>query len=211
MEHNEGRDRSQEISQRLGAICLKAERMLNVAIDGFVHHSEVKLKRAEELGDEIHKDAKELTDFLVGTSSKTNEEKEQLRELVAVTGQLQLVGEALKSLLPLIKNKIKEDILFSNKAVLELKYLFENTCKILTSAGDAFMTKNPVIVKYVLEEGLRLNELGDEYAIEHEDRIISGVCIPKASPLYINIIDCLGRVNRHTIRAVNASCSTEED
>jgi hypothetical protein len=54
----------------------------------------------------------------------------------------------------------------------------------------------------VLEEGVRLNEVGDNYAIEHEDRLISGVCVPKASPLYINILDCLSRVNWHTMRAV---------
>ncbi len=197
-------------SQRLSAICFKAERMLNVTIDGFVQHSEVKLKRAEELGDEINKDTKELTDFLVGISGEAKEEKEQLKELVAAAGQLQLVGEGLKGMLPLVRNKIKEDILFSNKGVLELKYLFENTRKVLTNAGDALLTGNPVIVKCVIEEGLRLNELGDEYAIEHEDRIISGVCIPKASPLYLNLIDCLSRVNRHTVRAIIAFSSTKD-
>ena len=207
-EVNEGE--LEKASQRLSAICFKAERMLNVTIDGFVQHSEVKLKRAEELGDEINKDTKELTGFLVGISGETKEEKGQLKELIAAAGQLQLVGEGLKGMLPLVRNKIKEDILFSNKGVLELKYLFENPRKVLTSAGDALLTGNLVIVKYVMEEGLRLNELGDEYAIEHEDRIISGVCIPKASPLYLNLIDCLSRVNRHTVRAIIAFSSMKD-
>ena len=202
MEAHASRDNLREASQRLNAMCLKAERMLHTTIDGFIRHSEKRIKQAEEIGDDIFKDEKELTGFLVGIPGKTEEEKEQLKELIAAVSHLHRVAEALKNILPIVRNKIKDEILFSNKAVEELKSLFENTRKILKSAGDAFLTGNPVLVKYVLEEGVRLNEVGDNYAIEHEDRLISGVCVPKASPLYINILDCLSRVNWHTMRAV---------
>lgn len=195
-------DNLREASQKLNAMCLKADRMLQTTIDGFIRHSEKRIKQAEEIGDDIFKDEKELTGFLVGIPGKTEEEKEQLKELIAAASHLHRVAEALKNMLPIVRNKIKDEILFSNKAVEELKYLFENTCKILKSAGDVFLTGNPVLVKYVLEEGIRLNEVGDNYAIEHEDRLISGVCVPKASPLYINMLDCLSRVNWHTMRAV---------
>ncbi|MEE9583965.1 MAG: hypothetical protein V3W51_00650 [Candidatus Brocadiales bacterium] len=211
MESDVGGNRLREAPHRLSSICLKAERMLDTTIDGFVRHSDKKMKEAEELGDEILRDGKELTSFLVGISSETKEDKERLKKVVAVANQLQMVGEALKTMLPIVRNKIKEDILFSNKAIEELKYLFENTRKILTSAGDVFLTRNPLLVKYVLEEGAYLNEVGDNYAIEHEDRIISGVCVPKASPLYISILDCLARVNRHTMRAVDAFFSAKKD
>ncbi|MFQ5862568.1 MAG: hypothetical protein ACE5IC_05540 [Candidatus Brocadiales bacterium] len=203
-------DRLREVSQRLSAICLKAERMLDTTIDGFVRHSMGKIKQAEEFGDEILEDGKELTGFLVETSGEVEEDKERLKDLVAVVGQLQMTGEALKSMLPIVRNKIKDDILFSNKAIEELKYLFENTRKVLKSAGDVFLTRNPLLVKYVLEEGAYLNEVGDNYAMEHEDRLISGVCVPKASPLFISLLDCLARVNRHTMRAVDALFSTKE-
>lgn len=202
MEAHASRDNLREASQRLNAMCLKAEGMLHTTIDGFIRHSEKRIKQAEEIGDDIFKDEKELTGFLVGIPGKTEEENEQLKELIAAVSHLHRVAEALKNMLPIVRNKIKDEILFSNKAVEELKYLFENTRKILKSAGDAFLTGNPVLVKYVLEEGVRLNEVGDNYAIEHEDRLISGVCVPKASPLYINILDCLSRVNWHTMRAV---------
>ena len=209
MEAHASRDNLREASQRLNAMCLKAEGMLHTTIDGFIRHSEKRIKQAEEIGDDIFKDEKELTGFLVGIPGKTEEEKEQLKELIAAVSHLHRVAEALKNMLPIVRNKIKDEILFSNKAVEELKYLFENTRKILKSAGDAFLTGNPVLVKYVLEEGVRLNEVGDNYAIEHEDRLISGVCIPKASPLYINILDCLSRVNWHTMRAVERFSSTK--
>lgn len=195
-------DKLLEVSQKLRAISLKAEKMLDAIIDGFIRHSDRKIKQAEELGDDIFEDAQELSGFLVGSSCKTEEEKERLKELVAAASNFQKVGEALKGMLPIVRNKIKDEILFSNKAIEELKYLFENSHKLLKSAGDVFLTRNPVLVKYVLEEGVRLNEVGDNYAIEHEDRLISGVCVHKASPLYVSILDCLARVNWHTMRAV---------
>lgn len=202
MEADASSNNLREATQRLSSMCLKAEKMLHITIDGFIRHSEESIKQAEETGDDIFKYEKELTGFLVEISGKTEEEKEQIKELIAAASHLHRVGEALKNMLPIVRNKIRDEILFSNKAVEELKYLFENTRKVLKSAGDVFLTRNPVLVKYVLEEGARLNEAGDNYAVEHEDRLIAGVCVPKASPLYINILDCLSRVNWHIMRAV---------
>jgi Na+/phosphate symporter len=211
MEENQEVKRIKVITEGLSGMCHKAERMLDLTIDGFVHHSKNKIEQAEKLGEDIHGEEKRLTALLVHSSPGGVEDKEQLKALVASVTHLQGVGEALKGMIPHVRNKVNENVLFSDKAVGELKFLFENTREVLKSAGDFFLTRNPLLMNYVLEKGVYLNEIADSYAIEHEDRLISGVCMPKASPLYINILESVARINWHTMRAIDRFCSPKGD
>lgn len=211
MEENQEVKLINAIAEGLSGMCHKAERMLDLTIDGFVHHSKNKIEQAERLGEEIHGEEKRLTVLLVHSSPGGVKDKEQLKALVASLTHLQGVGEALKGMIPHVRNKVNENILFSDKAVGELKFLFENTREVLKNAGDFFLTRNPLLMNHILEKGVYLNQIADSYAIEHEDRLIAGVCMPKASPLYINILECVTRINWYTMRAINIFRSPQEE
>lgn len=191
-----------DISEKLSQMCVKAERMFDTTIDGFEHHSLKKIEGAESMANEIHTVGEELIASLSNISGKTKEEKEQLKELISATTHLQRAVDAIKGMLPHVKIKINEDILFSDKAIGELRYLFENTREILKNAGDTFLTRNRFLLDHVLDKGSYLNKLADSYALEHEDRLISGVCMPKASPMFLNILESTVKVNWHTMMAL---------
>ncbi|HHT9117067.1 MAG TPA: hypothetical protein ACFYD1_00410 [Candidatus Hypogeohydataceae bacterium YC38] len=211
MEENQEVKKIKVITEGLSGMCHKAERMLDLTIDGFVHHSKNKIEQAEKLGEDIHGEEKRLTGLLVQSSTVGVEDKEQLKALVASLTHLQGVGEALKGMIPHVRNKVNENVLFSDKAVGELKFLFENTREVLKNAGDFFLTRNPLLMNHILEKGVYLNQIADSYAIEHEDRLIAGVCMPKASPLYINILECVTRINWNIMRAINIFRSPQEE
>jgi Na+/phosphate symporter len=42
-------------------------------------------------------------------------------------------------------------------------------------------------------------KLIDEYAIIHQNRLITGVCVPQASYLYLDIVDSIKRISRGLI------------
>lgn len=190
------------VSEKFSQMCIKAERMLDTAVDGFVHHSVKKTEGAEGLANEIYTIGEELIASLSSAPGKTKEEKEYLKALISAATHLQRAGESIKGMLPHIKIKVKEDILFSDKAISELKYLLENTREVLKSAGDTFLTGNRFLLERVLEKGACLNEIADSYALEHEDRLISGVCMPKASPMFLNLLESTVRLNWHTMMAL---------
>jgi len=45
--------------------------------------------------------------------------------------------------------------------------------------------------------------IADTYSEEHDDRLIKGVCQPKSSSLYLNIVDSLSKVVWHIRQAVD--------
>ncbi|HHT9120677.1 MAG TPA: hypothetical protein ACFYD3_09105 [Candidatus Hypogeohydataceae bacterium YC41] len=191
-----------EVAQKLSQICARVEKMLDTTIDGFVHHSLKKIEEAEGLGEDSLKDGEELIASMTNAADVTKEEKEKLKALVAATSHLERAVEAIKGMFPHMRTKINEEILFSDRAIGEMKYLFENTREVVKSAGDTFLTRNQFLMERVLEKGVLLNEIADSYALSHEDRLIAGVCMPKSSPLYINILECIVRVNWHTTMAI---------
>ena len=81
--------------------------------------------------------------------------------------------------------------------------LFKETLDLLKTAGDAILTKNEVLKKYVADKYVSLSQTVDAYSEEHEDRLIKGVCQPKSSSLYLNIVDSLLKVVWHEKQAVD--------
>lgn len=65
------------------------------------------------------------------------------------------------------------------------------------------MTKNDVLVKHLTDKYASLNQIVDAYSQEHEDRLIKGICQPKSSSLYLNIVDSLMKVVWHMKQAVD--------
>jgi Na+/phosphate symporter len=73
--------------------------------------------------------------------------------------------------------------------VQELTSLFEGALLVLECTKDTIITKNKVLSKYVKEEGERLSALANDYATFHEERLVDGLCLSKASSLYLAILD----------------------
>src|SRR3989338_4202319 len=128
----------------------------------------------------------------------------KLEEAEVPANEIHKLGEEIIASLSdvSVKTKVNEDLLFSDKAIGELKYLSENTREVIKNAGDAFLTKNQFLLGHALEKGSHLNEIADSYALEHEERLIEGVCMPKASPVFLNMLECIVRLNWYTMMAL---------
>jgi len=47
---------------------------------------------------------------------------------------------------------------------------------------------------------MRFHELASDFARAHEERLIEGVCLPKASSAYLAMVDYLREIVRHARR-----------
>jgi Na+/phosphate symporter len=54
-----------------------------------------------------------------------------------------------------------------------------------------------VLIRYIKEEGEKFQYMIGEYALAHQERLIQGTCIPKASSVYLAILDYLADIERH--------------
>ena len=77
--------------------------------------------------------------------------------------------------------KVHDGILFSDKALAELTALFELLKKILEIFGDLLITRNRSLADHLLAEQKRLGQMTVDFSLAHEDRLVEGICTPKAS------------------------------
>ena len=102
----------------------------------------------------------------------------------------------MENLMEKMEIKVDAKILFSEKALKEINALFSVIEAQLVDTKDYVLTANPTL-KAAARQGMEdIQRLADEYAVIHQDRLIAGVCMPKASYLYIDITDSLKRLAR---------------
>jgi Na+/phosphate symporter len=56
------------------------------------------------------------------------------------------------------------------------------------------MTKNPILKEQIRVDVEKIRKMIDEFEMIHQNRLITGVCMPQASYLYIDMTDSLKRM-----------------
>lgn len=95
------------------------------------------------------------------------------------------------------KKKIKEDILFSDKATIEVISMLEKTRDILLNIKDLAEGRHDLVVAHIMSAGDSLNRDATRYAEQHEERMMQGICMPKASAVFLQIIESVRAIEWH--------------
>jgi len=187
--------------EKFNPIFAKLLDMVGAARDAFNRHSGTSLEQLKKLHGELAlniKDAEEEYENRLAKVSGT--QRASLVRLQSVLTHLQMMGDNLAELVNPIGKKMKEGILFSDKAVAQANQLFDHLSGILRSVLDTLKTDNEFLKRYVVEEGQRLTQACNDFATEHEARLIEGVCLPQAAPLFLAMLDVMRTMGQ---RAVN--------
>lgn len=121
-----------------------------------------------------------------------------LRPYIPVPDHLIKIGENLEKLAEFIDKKVREDILFSDRAVTEITFLLQRLADILRSTADMILARNIFLSKYVEESEAGVIRRAVEYATFHEERLIEGLCLPVASSIYIKMLDAIKTIAWHS-------------
>lgn len=124
-----------------------------------------------------------------------DKEKDEVEtKYINLVPHLQRVALALDNLISKMEVKIETRVLFTQKAMDEIRHLMMAVGKEFTDIKDYCMTKNPVLKEQVRLDMEEIRKLIDDYEIVHQNRLITGVCMPQASYLYIDMTDSLKRM-----------------
>ncbi|MDI6854009.1 MAG: hypothetical protein QME75_10465 [Deltaproteobacteria bacterium] len=178
----------------------KLEGLVSAGRNAFNRHSRQDLEQLKALHREIVLDIADAIKKIEGTLAKkqAGERAEALKEQSLLT-RLQLIAEKLGGLTEPIDKKIKDGVLFSEKAVSQTNYLFDHQAGILRSLLDILKTDNAMLKRFVQEEGQKLVQDCINFATEHEDRLIEGLCLPQAAPLFLSILDNMRTAAQHEV------------
>jgi len=97
----------------------------------------------------------------------------------------------------LVETKVKNKILFSESATGEINELIRRCKELLPHVGDILVTKNSVVVAHVEKEIDLLCKIALNNANIHEDRLCTGVCHPKASIIYMQLLQLVKDILWH--------------
>lgn len=166
--------------------------MINLTYDGFIKHKKSFLQDAEKVGKKIHQFEKDFTSEIVKEGNK-----DSVRLLISIAGHIERIGDCVENVIKTVHTKISEGTLFSDKAVSELNYLFNSVKDVLRDVKDILITLNPVLIEHTLSLSGKINQMADEFATLHEERLVTGICHPKHSSMYLDMLDNLRMVVWH--------------
>jgi phosphate uptake regulator len=167
--------------------------MLALTWAAFRRHDAAGRDLAAALGRSIHKREKDLTERLL-TAEPAG------AGVTFVPSHLERMGDAIEGLLRCLRSMETEGTVFTERGTREINQLMEKAIELVECARDLTMTRNRVLAQHVELESMRFHDLASEFARAHEERLIEGVCMPKASSAYLAMLDYLREVVRHARR-----------
>ncbi len=191
---------AKEVEAQLTPVVDRLITMMGAARDAFNRHSRPSLEDLKKERHAVVKEIKEIGAKIEGeglAAPKTEAERFGLIKLRNVLSHLEVIADTIWDLAEPIHRKVQGAVLFSDKAVSQTNYLFDQHTGMIRSILDILKTDNEFLKKYVLEESKKLNRACIDFATEHEARLIEGVCLPQAAPIFLAILDRMRALAQH--------------
>ena len=174
-------------------MCQKTVDMLRLAWDGFRRQDAAPFVMANKLGREIHHQEAALTASMARSRPAAGE-----GDLLFVPMHLERIGNNIDALTGAVTAMLQDGVPFTDRAMREVGTLMERAVELMECVRDGVATENRVLIRYLLEHGRQFAELVNDYGLAHQQRLIEGVCMPKASSLYLAMLDALKGVESHS-------------
>jgi len=162
----------------------KTQEMLELAEDGFMKNKLASLDEADELVKEIHT----REDVLTATLAKMASTNSDARMLLSVPSHIEKIAISITRITESNRTRIKEGLLFSDKAINETGKLFAWTTNVLKKAAEAAVTGVQTAIETTMADADAMERMANNFATAHEDRLVTGECSPKSSSTYLCIL-----------------------
>jgi len=180
----------QELTSRYCSLFEETLPILTTIYNGFAGQKLNLLKESRSKFRGVWKNRLPAVEKLVEDKDKNEVEK----SFVGALPHLQRVALAIDNLIDKMEVKIETRTLFSQKALDEIKQFMVAVGAEFTDVKDYCMTKNPILKEQIRVDMEKIRKMIDEFEMIHQNRLITGVCMPQASYLYIDMTDSLKRM-----------------
>ena len=161
---------------------------------GFEGSSQDGIKNCEALADEVHQQEKLLTGNLACTIT---DYPDMCRAVILFPGQLERIGVYLESILNCCKIMTRESIPLSDKNISEIGETLQTVQQLLSDLRDIIIAPNKHLIQHVISQSEALDQKCQEMQLSHVDRLLEGSTAPKASSLYLDILESIQSIKRH--------------
>ena len=192
------------IKTEISEMSKTALEMLDLTHRAFMEHDVDLISLALEKEASLNDGEKEITSSLVvwGRGCAEKEEKLMVSTYVDVVGDLELIGDYCKDVLERVQTKIEEKLLFSEDAVAEYNNLYNLTFDALKEIVSALDKDNLNLLSGVSSKQEHIDTLVDKYRLQHNQRMLDGVCTPLACNMFLNVLDFTAAIYYH-VKKIN--------
>lgn len=166
-------------------------RLVRISFEG---SSQDGIKNCETLADEVHQQEKLLTGNLACTIT---DYPDMCRAVILFPGQLERIGDYLESILNCCKIMTRESIPLSDKNISEIGEALQTVQQLLSDLRDIIIAPNKHLIQHVISQSEALDQKCQEMQLSHVDRLLEGSTAPKASSLYLDILESIQSIKRH--------------
>jgi Na+/phosphate symporter len=136
-----------------------------------------------------------LFNKLVAKADKTPEDI----KLLNLLPWLQQLGSPLEDLVGGVHAAVDAEISFTDKALAEISETMGMVNNLARDTSDALTSDNTRFKDYAMSESLSVLDRIRDFGIEHQQRLVVGVCMPKASFLYLDMMNSMKRITLELI------------
>jgi phosphate:Na+ symporter len=173
--------------------------MLRNTFSGFMEHDLEALANVLKDEQRLNEMARAITLSLVGISKGkiSATEKKDIMLLANIVADLEEIGDYVKDMIERIEIKIEEKLLFSDDALDEYKHLYNVVEAELADVNKALKMNDKSFAKRVLCNEEHADQLVAKYRDAHAQRLVAGICLPRACNMFLDLLDFTAQISRH--------------
>jgi Na+/phosphate symporter len=181
-------------------MCGHVVEMLRLSRDIFQKYAPATLQDISDIGRHVHHHEKRLTDHVAMQLREHPFSLGPAEHLAFLPLSLERVGDCVEALARGVAAVHREDVPFSERGHSEILTLFARSMELVEGIASAVHLGRPDALAGVREAGGRFQGLCDEISLHHQDRLIRGVCKPRASSVFLAMLDSFREIERYTRR-----------
>lgn len=173
---------------------------LTTAIESFVDKDEKKMNKTFEREELINFLEREITGYMVSVSKENLSEQQThtVTSLFHVVNDIERIGDHAENIAELCQYRIDHSLNFSDQAITELKYIYENAKNAIDTCVDSLDTFDLGLAQKVIQIENKIDDLEKQLRNDHIDRLNKGICYPASGAIFLDIISNLERVGDHS-------------
>ncbi len=190
--------------EEFGPIVDKLIAVIGASHEAFIHQRSQLLAQIMDQREPLHREIGSAMDKLnEQATAKTGGEREACLRLHSLLTHLQRIAETIGRIEETLRKQIGDRVLFSDKAISQTSHLFYQQEEILRYLADVMRGGGEGIRRRAVEECRKLGQSCLQFANDHENRLVEGLCLPQAGPLFLAILDQMQTVIHHELEAAD--------
>ena len=187
------------IREKINEMAKLALSMLKATFDGFMQHDLDILANVLKDEQRLNDMEKAITLSLIDISKNkiTDSDKNNITHLAKIVEDLEEIGDYIKDMIERIEIKIQEKLFFSEEALAEYRHLYGVVETALYNIVNSFKLNVSSFSQMVLSAKEDTDNLIEKYRDAHTQRLISGICDPRAGNMFLDLIDFMGQIFHH--------------